>query len=75
LADFLGLQGIPVWYSEHRIIGAEQWHDEIGEALQRCDWFAVLLSPHSVRSQWVKRELVYALSDVRYAERIVPGPA
>ena len=72
LANFLSRQGIPVWYSEHKIVGAEQWHDEIGAALQRCDWFAVLLSPHSVRSRWVKRELVYALSDARYAERIVP---
>ena len=38
---------IPVWYSDTDIQGAQQWHDEIGKALQRCDWFIVVLSPLS----------------------------
>jgi len=61
LADKLRRHGIPVWYSQTNIIGAQQWHDEIGAALQRCDWFAVVLSPQSVESMWVKRELLNAL--------------
>ena len=64
--------GVPVWYSRKNIVGAQQWHDEIGAALNRCDWFAVVLSPNSVRSMWVKHELVSALSDPRYRDRIVP---
>lgn len=64
--------GVPVWYSETTIRGAQQWHDEIGQALARCDWFAVLLSPSSVKSKWVKHELVYALNDKRYEDHIVP---
>ena len=64
--------GIPVWYSEHNILGARQWHDEIGLALGRCDWFILVLSPNAVRSKWVKRELLYALRDDRYEGRIVP---
>jgi hypothetical protein len=39
------------------IRGAQQWHDEIGTALKRCDWFLLVLSPQSVRSMWVKHEL------------------
>jgi hypothetical protein len=54
------------------MVGAQQWHDEIGQALGRCDWFVVLLSPASVKSQWVKRELLYALNRSRYSNRIVP---
>lgn len=64
--------GVPVWYSGTNIVGAKQWHDEIGKALRRCDWLVVVLSPHSVKSQWVKRELLYALNDARYDTRIVP---
>lgn len=63
---------VPVWYSATNIVGAKQWHDEIGKALARCDWFIVVLSPHAVRSEWVRRELVHALNKPRYRNRIVP---
>ena len=61
LVDVLRRRGIPVWYSETNIQGAQQWHDEIGAALRRCDWFVLVLSPHAVESKWVKRELLYSL--------------
>jgi hypothetical protein len=64
--------GIPVWYSRRNIVGAQQWHDEIGAALKRCDWFAIVLSPNSASSTWVKRELLFALSNNRYRDRIIP---
>jgi len=72
LANVLRRHGVPVWYSATNVVGAQQWHDEIGRALGRCDWFVVVLSPSSVKSQWVKRELIYALNDRRYDGRIVP---
>jgi len=72
LAEALRRHGISVWYSRDRILGAQQWHDEIGKALGRCDWFAVLLTPAAVRSEWVKRELLFALQRKRYRKRIVP---
>lgn len=72
LANVIRSHGVPVWYSQTNIVGAQQWHDEIGRALKRCDWFAVLLSPSSVKSRWVKHELVYALNDPRYEGHIVP---
>jgi hypothetical protein len=53
-------------------MGAQQWHDEIGKALKRCNWFVVILSPNSVKSEWVKHELMFALSNKRYKGRIVP---
>lgn len=72
LADALQRHGVRVWYSATHIRGATQWHDEIGAALTRCDWFAVILSPKSVKSMWVKRELLYALQEERFANRIIP---
>lgn len=72
VVETLRRHGIPVWHSQTNIVGAQQWHDEIGAALKRCDWFAVLLSPNSVNSVWVKREVLFALNDNRYADRIVP---
>jgi hypothetical protein len=72
LSEVLQQHHVPFWYSKVNIRGAQQWHDEIGEALNRCDWFLLILSPHSVKSMWVKRELVYALEQNRFADKIVP---
>jgi hypothetical protein len=61
-----------VWYSRTHLRGAQQWHDEIGAALKRCDWFVVLLSKPATRSKWVKRELLYALRSDHYENKILP---
>ena len=63
---------IKYWFSPKHIVAAQQWHDEIGKALARCDWFLVVLSPHAVKSKWVRHECLYALNDDRYAGSIVP---
>ena len=72
LAETLKTCQIASWYSEKHIIAARHWHDEIGRALARCDWLIVVLTPASVRSVWVKHELLYALNKKRYQGRIIP---
>lgn len=72
LADSLARHGVPVWYSKRNLLGAQQWHDEIGAALKRCDWFALILSPNAVTSRWVRHELHFALQQDRFSGRIVP---
>ena len=73
---FWGLDGYFLW--QERLFRALYDHvrqlpeSEIGRALQRCDWFILVLSPESVASQWVKRELVYALRQERFDGRIAP---
>jgi hypothetical protein len=72
LAKSLRKKGIAVWYSKTHLRGAQQWQEEIGEALRRCDWIVVILSSASVKSMWVKRELSYALIQKRFENKIVP---
>src|SRR2546425_6442128 len=72
VAESLRRHGIPVWYSQTNIQGAQQWHDEIGDALRRCDWFVLILSPGAVKSMWVKNELLFVLKQRRFRKRIVP---
>ncbi len=72
LSRVLNDYNVRYWYSAAHIIGAEQWHDEIGRALRRCDWFLIVLTPNAVRSEWVKHELLFALREDRYKERIIP---
>lgn len=72
VAETLRNHGIPVWFSPTNIITAQQWQEEIGKALRRCDWFLVLLSNDSINSKWVKLELVYALNHSQYDNHIIP---
>ncbi len=72
LAGVVRGHGVPVWYSPTNLVAAQQWHDEIGHALARCDAFVVILSPAAVRSQWAKLEYMYALTRRQYRNRIVP---
>ena len=51
LVDVLRRHATPVWYGETNIQGVQQWHDEIGAALRRCDWFVLVLSPDAVASK------------------------
>lgn len=70
VADVLRQHGVPVWYSRTDIRGSQLWHDEIGLALKRCDWFLVVLSPAAAESMWVRRELRRALQDPRLSDTI-----
>ena len=72
VAEVLRRHGVPIWYSDVNLIGAQHWHDEIGAALKRCDWLVVLLSPSSVESIWVRREVMFSLHDRRYDKKIIP---
>ncbi len=72
LAAFLAGRNIRYWYSKRHLVGGQQWHDEIGKALRACDWFLLVLSPAAVKSKWVKRELLYALQEDRFENRIIP---
>ena len=63
--------GLACWYAPSEILGAQQWQDEIGRALRRCNWFIIVLSRNALRSKWVKRELAYVLDDNRYDGRIL----
>ena len=64
LKAVLAAHDVPVWFSPHNIAEAQQWQNEIGDALTRCGWFMILLTPNSVKSMWVKRELEYAVLSV-----------
>src|SRR4051812_6553014 len=70
-------RGFSVWFSESELIGAEEWHSEIGRALARCDWFLLLATPAACRQPrnrpwWIQREVMHALNEYRYCGRFTP---
>ena len=70
LVKVLLRHGIPVWYSPVNILVAQEWHNEIGQALDGCDWFLVVLSPNATKHPkesrwWVKHEVIHAINEAR----------
>lgn len=62
--------GIETFYSPVDIQTATQWEAEIRKNLEDCDWFLVAASSESQKSEWVIREIRWALDHRR--DRIVP---
>jgi len=76
LASALGVglakAGFTVWEPSNEISPGDNWHLEIGKALQRSDAMIVLLSPESSASPSVRAEIEYALSAAQFRDRLIP---
>src|SRR5580704_15511189 len=60
LSELLASAGLAVWIDQSGIVGAEKWATEIVEGIKACSTFILLLSPNSVESENVLRELSLA---------------
>lgn len=69
LAERLRASGSDVWMDTASLAAAETWSAEIVDAIKACSTFIVLLSPHSVLSDNVTKEISLASEKKK---RIVP---
>lgn len=63
LAADLRAAGHPVWIDVEGIVGADEWAREIQSAIDACYAYILVLSPDSVESAWVRKELIYAMAE------------
>jgi hypothetical protein len=56
------LRGIEIWTDEHLKVGTSSWSSKIAAAIEKSHGVIVILTPHAKRSEWVERELNYALA-------------
>ena len=71
LAAKLEEAGYEVWSPDHHLFPGDNWPLKIGEALQQADGMVVLLSPDSVKSDSVRREIDFALGSLRFQDRLI----
>jgi hypothetical protein len=71
VAAGLEKENLKVW-DDRKILPGTNWADEIAKALKESKAMIVLLTPASLRSQRVRREIEYALGDETYSHRLVP---
>jgi hypothetical protein len=57
LARDLRQYGIRVWYDEWELKVGDSLHEKVEQGIKSSSWLAVVLSPDSVESRWVRDEL------------------
>jgi hypothetical protein len=72
LSSQLTKRGLSVWSTDDEILPGDNVWLRIGEALRRSRAMVVLLSPDSMRSEYVRHEIEYALGDPNYEGRVFP---
>jgi hypothetical protein len=60
IIDYLNKTGINIWYDEGIPI-SEDWKKSIVENLERCSAFLVFITPHIIDSEYVRKEISFAL--------------
>jgi hypothetical protein len=64
--------GLEVWDKSGEILPGDNWAAKVAQALEESDAMVVLLTPDALRSDWVRREIEYALGEERYSNRLIP---
>lgn len=62
--------GYRPWYAPQATLTGEQWEDSIRSGLESCELFLVVLSPASVKSEWVRAEVHWAINNRK--EKVLP---
>jgi len=72
LSTQLVKRGLRVWLPEEQVFPGDNVWRRIGEALENSRAMVVLLSPDSVRSENLRREIEFALGNPNYEGRVFP---
>src|SRR5947209_19719904 len=72
VAAGLEKEGLKVWYDRREILPGQNWAESVSKALKESRAMVVLLTPASLRSTFVRREIDYALGDQTFSHRLIP---
>ena len=72
IASALKKEGMDVWDAESELLPGDNFASRISEALEDSDAMVALISPESMQSPWVRREIEYALGSESYNKRLIP---
>ena len=68
----LQANGVRCWFAHHKVSGGKKLHEQIDEAIRLYDRLLLILSEHSMESEWVKTEIAKARKrEVREKRRML----
>ncbi len=62
-----------VWLPEEQLLPGDNWAAKVGSVLEDADAMVVLLSPDSMKSEWVRHDIEYALGTAQFKGRLIPA--
>ncbi len=72
IAAALTAAGLTVWDPVAEILPGDNWAAKAAQALQESEAMVVLLTPDGLESDWVRRDMEYALGEIRFKQRLIP---
>lgn len=72
--ELKGLSGagkVDVWDAATDLEPGANWRLESGKALEKADALVILLSPDSMKSEFVRHEINYALASPHFRNRVI----
>jgi len=72
ISKYLETQGFQVFDPATEVAAGDNWHLEIGKALETSQAMVVLISPEATRSRAVQGEIEYALGSKQFKGRLIP---
>src|SRR5262249_51557479 len=67
-------KGVRCWFASHNIQAGKKLHEQIDEAIRVYDRLLLILSQHSMESEWVRTEIAHARQKERNQRRKVLFP-
>ncbi|MGH7599854.1 MAG: toll/interleukin-1 receptor domain-containing protein [bacterium] len=71
IAATLQQAGLEVWDDETEIFPGDNWAEKVAQGLREAEAMVVLLTPDALKSNWVQRDIDYALSEKRFRHRLI----
>lgn len=72
VSEALERRGLEVWDPGRDVLPGDNWAAEVARALEESEAMVVLLTPHSIDSPHVRRDMEYALGAKNYSNRLIP---
>ncbi|MBT3711829.1 MAG: SUMF1/EgtB/PvdO family nonheme iron enzyme [Anaerolineae bacterium] len=60
LAEDLENEGFDIWYDLTDIDAGDRWAKEIQDGINESEIFVIVVSPNSIKSEWVEKEFLFA---------------
>lgn len=72
IASYLERVGLDVWYDEREIMPGDNWADKTAQGLRESDAMVVLLTEGALDSEFMRRNIDFALSQKPFKRRVIP---
>ncbi len=72
LFEALQARGRRAWFDEHEIIPGQDLHQAVSTALHASEGLIAMVTSESLKSQWVKSEINFALGSRAFKHRVFP---